>query len=77
MIRGMTCKRERECRFLHLNKLSDLSPDNKRLFTQWVNENPTLEFASTMRTPVPPVPPTGNTPTPIRHEHPLKPFFNR
>jgi hypothetical protein len=64
MIRGMTCKRERECRFLHLNKLSDLSPDNKRLFTQWVNENPTLEFASTTRTPVPPVPPTGNTPTP-------------
>jgi hypothetical protein len=64
MIRGMTCK-QTECRYLHLSKFSDLSTDNKRLFTQWVNDNSTLAFAPTPRTPAPPAqPPTpsGNTP---------------
>ena len=60
LIKGLTCKRDRDCRFAHLNKVSDLSPENKKLFTQWVNETPLLAFTSAPRTPTTP---PGNTPS--------------
>ena len=65
MIKGMVCKGGTQCRFVHLNKISDLSPDNRRLFSQWVTDNPTLSFPPSRHPGSPPTSLPGNTPTPV------------